>query len=89
MRSSATSGANLLNHFESRPARDKNKPFRFYTRGKAVDRRGDVVLNEFTIVAISPNVYNQKFSQVKVLYNNTPMHLRIQHNNTYVVPLDQ
>lgn len=87
MKGSSTTGANLLDHFENRPDSKRGEPFRFSTRGKGVDRRGEPVYNDFLLLAVSPTVRNRNFAQVKAQTNTgNILYFPITFNDRYNVP---
>jgi hypothetical protein len=80
-----TTGQNILHQFENRK---KDTPFRFQTRGKGLDRRGEPVTNDLTLLSVDSVNSNLGWSLVKVLFNGNPLHIRLYHNQRYTVPVE-
>jgi hypothetical protein len=72
----------MIEHFK-----EGNK---FRSPGKAKDRNGDPIPNEFTMVSINKVKSNIYFtSLVAKTQNGTNVELHIRHNNRYFVPANQ
>lgn len=86
---SATSGANLVAHFERNallPERDR-KEMKYRAKARGFDRRGDQRWNEMTLVALVPEKSNAGFTTVIATAIGIPkVELRIHHNSRYLTP---
>lgn len=85
MRYSQTTGHNLIETFKKQEADGKGKPVRFKARGKGVDRRGEPVYNDFTIVSIHPVKGNHGWTAVKAATHTGTVELHLRHNDRFTV----